>query len=266
MPLLRVENLTVRYRSRAGAAPVLRNFSCRVEAGESVGVIGESGAGKTTLALALLNLLGDRADIESGSILFREADLYNMSSKGWQKIRGKEIALIPQTSQNAWNPVITIGHQVAEHIENHLSVTHSEAVHRAVAACQEVGLAENVLSFYPHQLSGGMRQRAAIATACVTEPSCIIADECTNSLDASHQNDVLQLLESVREKKKMAMIVISHDLAVIARLCRRTYVLHAGNLVESGLTADILKSPSHPHTKKMIADTRYLKDSLAACR
>jgi ABC-type glutathione transport system ATPase component len=263
MPILRVENLTVRYRGGTGTT-ALQDFSCQVDVGESVGIIGESGAGKTTLALALLNLLGNRAVIETGAVFFHDTNLFTLSSRDWQKFRGKEIALIPQASQNAWNPVLTIGHQMAEHIENKLGITRSDAVLKAAAALQEVGLTEKALSSYPHQLSGGMRQRVAIATVCVTEPACIIADECTNSLDASHQSDVLQLLEALRQKQKMAMVVISHDLTVIARLCHRTYVLCEGRLIEAGSTADILRSPTHPYTQKMIADTQYLCASLSA--
>ncbi|EAX48405.1 ABC transporter related [Thermosinus carboxydivorans Nor1] len=264
MPLLRVENLTVCYRNKNEATLALHDFSCQVNAGEAVGIIGQSGAGKTTLALALLNLLGDRAVIESGSVFFRGRNLFKLSPHDWQSIRGKEIALIPQASQNAWNPVLTIGHQMAEHIENQLGIARSEAVRRAAAALHEVGLTETVLSSYPHQLSGGMRQRVAIATACVTEPACIIADECTNSLDAAHQNDVLQLLDNLSQTRKMAIIIISHDLTVIARLCRRIYVLYQGKLVETGPTEAILRFPTHPYTQKIIADTQYLCASLLA--
>ena len=263
MPLLRVENLTVRYRDGGGTV-ALRGFSCHVEAGESIGIIGESGAGKTTLALVLLNLLENRAVIDTGAVFFHATNLGTLSSREWQKIRGKEIALIPQASQNAWNPVLTIGHQMAEHIENQLGLSRSKAVLRAAAALREVGLDGTVLASYPHQLSGGMRQRAAIATACLTEPACIIADECTNSLDASHQNDVIQLLDDLRQKQKMAMIIISHDLTVIAKLCQRTYVLCEGSLIESGSTADMLRSPQHPYTQRLIADTQHLCASLAA--
>jgi ABC-type glutathione transport system ATPase component len=263
MPILRVENLTVRYRGGTGTI-ALQDFSCQVDVGESVGIIGESGAGKTTLALALLNLLGNRAVTEAGAVFFRDTNLFTLSSQHWQKFRGKEIALIPQASQNAWNPVLTVGYQMAEHIENQLGLPRSKAVLRAAAALQEVGLSEMVLASYPHQLSGGMRQRAAIATACLTEPALIIADECTNSLDTSHQNDVIQLLDDLRQKRKMAMIIISHDLTVIAKLCQRTYVLREGILVESGTTADMLSSPQHPYTQRLIADTQYLCASLSA--
>lgn len=265
MLLLRVEDLTVRYRSQTEAAPALQHFSFEVAAGESVGVIGESGAGKTTLAMAMLGLLGDRAVIESGAVFFRGTDLYKTSPPTWRSIRGREIALIPQASQNAWNPVLTIGHQLAEHIEHHLGIARGDAVSKASAALAEVGLGETVLAAYPHQLSGGMRQRAAIAAAYVTGPACIIADECTNSLDVSQQDDILGLLDKLRDKQKMAMVVISHDLTVIARLCRKICVLCEGNLIESGPTAAVFRSPVHPYTRKMIADTRYLYASLSAC-
>ncbi|MDT8902150.1 ATP-binding cassette domain-containing protein [Anaeroselena agilis] len=264
MSLLAVENLTVSYLSRGGAFPALRNFSCRVAAGDTVGVIGESGAGKTTLALALLGLLGDRAVIESGSIVFGGTELTKLTAGEWRKYRGGRLALIPQASQNIWNPVLTVGHQLAEHIEHHLGISRSDAVRQAAAALREMGLEETVLASYPHQLSGGMRQRAAIAAACAVNPACIIADECTNSLDVRYQNDVLQALENLRQARGTAMVVISHDLAVIARLCRKTYVLLAGETVEAGLTADILRSPVHPYARRMVADTCSFLASLPA--
>jgi ABC-type glutathione transport system ATPase component len=262
MTLLAVENLTVTYRG--GAVPALQNFSCRVEEGEAVGVIGESGAGKSTLALALLGLLDDRAVIEAGSIAFRGIDLTGLPPEGWRKIRGGKLAIIPQASQNIWNPVLTVGHQIAEHIENHRGVSRGDAVRQAAAALQELGLEQTVLSSYPHQLSGGMRQRAAIAAACAVKPACIIADECTSSLDVCWQNDVLQALEDLRHRQGTAMVVISHDLTVIARLCRTTHVLFAGETIEAGLTADVLRAPVHPYTRRMIADTRSLHAGLAA--
>lgn len=264
MTLLSVENLSINYQSRGDAFPALKNFSCQLDEGETVGIIGESGAGKTTLAMALLGLLGGRAVIESGSIIFRGTDLTKLSVDGWRKLRGGQLALIPQASQNIWNPVLTIGHQIAEHIENHLELSRGDAVRKAAGVLLEMGLEETVLSSYPHQLSGGMRQRAAIAAACATEPACIVADECTNSLDVCYQNDVLQALESLRRRHRTALVIISHDLSVIAKLCRRTYVLFAGETVETGFTADILRTPVHPYAQRMIADTRSLHASLSA--
>lgn len=262
MPLLTVKNLTVRYCSHPPTPPALQNISFQAEAGEAVGIIGESGAGKSTLALTILNLLGSRAQLDSGEIFYRGTSLLQLTAQEWQQIRGKEIALIPQASQNIWNPVLTIGHQIVEHIEHHLALTHTAAVRKAAAALEEVGFEKSVLGSYPHQLSGGMRQRAAIAASCVIEPACIIADECTNALDASHQNEVLDLLDGLRQKQKMTLLVISHDLSVIARLCPKMLVLYEGKVIEAGLTADLLRSPSHPYTQKLINATRCLCTSL----
>jgi len=270
VPLLLVENLTVDYpaaRGRLGAAGAVRaldGFSCRVDVGEAVGIIGESGAGKTTLALAVLNLLAGGAAVRAGAIYFNGIDLLQLPPRGWQreKIRGGKIGLIPQASQNAWNPVLTIGHQVAEHLENCLGISRRDAVVRAAAALRRAGLAETVLYAYPHQLSGGMRQRAAIAMIAAAEPALIIADECTNSLDVVNESEVLALLEDLRQTQNTALLVIAHDLTVIARLCRRSYVLYEGKTVEAGLTADILRSPAHPCTQKMVASLARLCASL----
>lgn len=252
MPLLAIDNLTVAYPQKGKAVEALKSFSCSLESGEAVGLIGESGCGKTTLALSILNLLDRRAEVKEGKVAFKGQNLLGLSHKQMSKIRGKEIALIPQASQHAFNPVLTVGHQLVEHLCWHQSLSKQEAVEKAKKLLLEMGLNEKALSSYPHQLSGGMRQRVAIAMAVALEPKLIIADECTNSLDVFNQEQIINLFNKIRQEGKITLLIISHDLGVIARTCQKIMVIYQGKLVEMGTTQEVLHSPVHPYTQKLL--------------
>jgi len=252
MPLLAVENLTVSYPQKGKEVEALKSFSLKINPGEAVGLIGESGCGKTTLALAILSLLNKRAKISEGKVLFAGQNLLKLSIREMSQVRGKKIALIPQASQHAFNPVLTIGHQLVEHLLYHNSLGKQEAVEKAKVILGEVGLAEKVLVVYPHQLSGGMRQRVAIAMALAVDPELIIADESTNSLDVFTQEQIINLFNKIRQERKKALLIISHDLGVIARTCEKIAVIYQGELVEQGATEKIVQFPDHPYTQKLL--------------
>lgn len=252
MPLLAVENLTVAYPQKGRVVEALKSFSLKINPGEAVGLIGESGCGKTTLALTILSLLSKNARIQEGKVIFAGEDLLKLKAKEIPKIRGKRIALIPQASQHAFNPVLTVGHQLVEHLCYHSPLSKPEAVEKAKVVLQEVGLEEKVLVSYPHQLSGGMRQRVAIAMALAVDPDLIIADESTNSLDVFTQEQIIKLFNKIRQERKKALLIISHDLGVIARTCEKIGVIYQGELVEQGRTEQILHSPVHSYTKKLL--------------
>lgn len=256
MPLLEIENLTVSYPQEGTALEALKCFSLCISPGEAVGLVGESGCGKTTLALTILKLLDKKANVLSGRIMFGKEELLSHNLKG---IRGKKIALIPQASQHAFNPVLTIGHQLIEHICCHTFLTKNEASLKAISALEEVGLDKSVMTSYPHQLSGGMRQRVAIAMALAVKPKLIIADECTNSLDILNQEQIIYLFNKIRQEREIALLIISHDLSFVARTCEEIAVIYQGELVEKGSTKQVLHSPTHSYTKKLLSSLLTLK-------
>jgi dipeptide transport system ATP-binding protein len=250
---LTVEGLKVAI----GGANVLRGISLEVEPGEVRGLVGESGAGKSMLGRAVLGLLPANATILSGHIAFEGRDLLAMGESERRSLLGRRIALIPQDPMTSLNPVKRVGAQISRLLRHHLGLSRQAALVRATELLTEVAIREpeRVLSLYPHEISGGMRQRVLIAMAFACDPSLVIADEPTTALDVTVQRQVLQLVERLRKRHGSAVLFITHDLGVVAKICRSVSVLHAGRVLEEGETADVLMRPRHAYTRALLAAT-----------
>jgi peptide/nickel transport system ATP-binding protein len=250
---LTVEGLKVAI----GGANVLRGISLEVEPGEVRGLVGESGAGKSMLGRAVLGLLPANATILSGHIAFEGRDLLAMGESERRSLLGRRIALIPQDPMTSLNPVKRVGAQISNLLRHHLGLSKRAALVRATELLTEVAIREpaRVLSLYPHEISGGMRQRVLIAMAFACDPSLVIADEPTTALDVTVQRQVLQLVERLRKRHGSAVLFITHDLGVVAKICRSVSVLHAGRVLEEGETADVLMRPRHAYTRALLAAT-----------
>ncbi|GLH80367.1 ABC transporter ATP-binding protein [Bradyrhizobium sp. SSBR45G] len=251
--ILEIDNLHVAI----GAATVLRGVSLRVEAGEVRGLVGESGAGKSMVGRTIFGLLPAKARITAGRVSFEGRDLLAMPDKARRDLLGRRIALIPQDPMTSLNPVRRIGTQMAAVLQLHLKLSKSAAHDRAAELLAEVAIRDpvRVLNLYPHELSGGMRQRVLIAMAFACDPSLVIADEPTTALDVTVQRQVLQLVERMRQRHGAAILFVTHDLGVVAKICRSMTVLHAGRVLEDGLTADVLVKPHHAYTRALLAAT-----------
>ncbi len=256
-PLLQVDGLTVAYAGKRGKAmvTVLNDVSFALESGETLGIVGESGCGKSTLAAALTRLLAPGASILAGSIRFEEVDLVRLSESAMRPIRGKRIATILQDPLHSLNPLLSIGTQIAEAPIAHDHVSRAQAwdTARGLVAAVRIANPEARLREYPHQMSGGMRQRIAGAIALSCAPRLLIADEPTTALDPTVQVQYLQLLKDLQREHGFALILITHDLGVVARVCDRTAVMYAGRLIEQGPTARTLRAPLHPYTRALLA-------------
>jgi peptide/nickel transport system ATP-binding protein len=250
---LSVQNLKVAI----GATNVLRGASLEVAPGEVRGLVGESGAGKSMLGRAVLGLLPANAAITSGSIGFEGRDLMSMADTERRNLLGRRIALIPQDPMTSLNPVKRVGTQISALLRHHLGLSKRAALARAAELLAEVAIREpaRVLGIYPHEISGGMRQRVLIAMAFACDPGLVIADEPTTALDVTVQRQVLQLVERLRRSHGAAVLFVTHDLGVVAKICRTMTVLHAGRVLEEGETADVLARPRHPYTRALRAAT-----------
>ncbi len=253
MPLLAVDGLQVEYRLPDGKMQALDGITFDLREGEALGVIGESGCGKSTLMKALIRLLPDNGRISGGTIRYRGQDVGSMEPAALARLRWNEIAVITQSSMNALNPVYRVGDQIVEVLTVKGGMGRREAWERAAELYRMVGLEAKRLHDYPHQLSGGMRQRSMIAMALALEPSLVIADEPTTALDVVVQDRILQQLAELQTQRKMAMLFVTHDIAVVAGLCQRAMVMYAGKLAEIGTTRQIFKSPAHPYTMGLLA-------------
>ncbi len=254
-PLLEVQELRTEIRLRHGAVHAVDNVSFTVGHGETVGVVGESGCGKTMTGSSIMRLLPPGGHITGGKILLEGRDLVAMSPDQLRHVRGGEIGMVFQDPMTSLNPTTTVGRQIAEAVRLHRPVSHDKAMERAVEVLGLVGMprpAERI-SAYPHQLSGGLRQRVMIAMALACEPKLLIADEPTTALDVTIQAQILALLESLKQKLGMAMILITHDMGVIAGRTDRVIVMYAGRTVETAETADLFAAPHHPYTEALLA-------------
>jgi oligopeptide/dipeptide ABC transporter ATP-binding protein len=250
-PLLSVKDLHVEFSGRGRTVRAVRGLSYDIGPGETIGLVGESGSGKSVSALSLLGLLPKRVGkVTAGSALFEGQEILGLSDDQLRKIRGARIAMIFQDPLSTLNPVLTIGRQITEAIETHRDVTDKQARTRATELLELVGIPDAAarLDNYPHQFSGGMRQRAMIAMALSCEPSLLIADEPTTALDVTIQAQILELLRRLREELHMAVLLITHDLGVVAGFADRLAVMYAGRMVELGPTEIVLSDPAHPYT------------------
>ena len=249
-PMLRVEKLSVHYATMHGQVRALDQVSLAIPRGQILGLVGESGSGKSTLVLALLGLLGKAARVRATMLDFDGHDLLRDPAS----LRGRRIGAVFQDPSSVLNPALRIGLQVAEPLLVHRHLPRSEAFARATALLAETGIprAAAVMRAYPHQLSGGMRQRAVIAIALAAEPDLLLLDEPTTALDVTVEAQILDLLEELRERRSLTMLLVSHNLGVVDRICNRLTVLYAGRVVESGPAADVLRTPRHPYTRGLL--------------
>ena len=254
-PLLEVRDLHTEFRTGAGTVPAVDGISYTVERGETVAIVGESGSGKTAGALSILRLIPDPPGrVTGGEILFDGRDLLRLSGEDIRQVRGADIGMIFQEPMTSLNPVLTIGRQITETIEQHRGTDRPTAQKRAVELLAVVGIADPArrLKQYPHQLSGGMRQRIMIAIALACDPKLIIADEPTTALDVTIQAQILELMKELTRRLHVALIIITHNLGVVARYANRVNVMYAGRIVESGPAADIYHEPRHPYTMALL--------------
>ena len=248
--LLEIKNLVVQYKSDDAVVHAVNGVNLTFRSGETVGLVGETGAGKTTIARSILRILpAPQAEVVSGEILFEGEDLLQLSEKDMRKIRGNKIAMIFQDPMTALNPIERVGDQIAEAISLHNKVTTAEAEERAVEMLELVGIPGDRYSEYPHQFSGGMKQRVVIAMALACKPELLLADEPTTALDVTIQAQVLELMKSLKKQLNSCVLMITHDLGVVASICDSVAVIYAGEIVEYGTLEDIFDHAAHPYTK-----------------
>lgn len=254
--LLQVENLAVGFHTYRGDIQAVRKISYNLYKGEVLGIVGESGCGKSVSVHAIMQILPEENSfVKSGRAFFNEHELLSLKEPDMRKIRGNKISMIFQDPMTSLNPVLKIGNQMMEGIMIHKKVSKEEARKKAAELLQAVGISspETRLNSYPHQFSGGMRQRVMIAMALACSPGIIIADEPTTALDVTIQAQILELMREMKEKFQTSIILISHDLGVIATLCDRVLVMYAGELLEGGSVEDIFYRPAHPYTQGLLA-------------
>jgi len=252
MKILEIQNLVMYYKTMKGYVKAVDNVSFDVEKGEAMGLVGESGCGKTTIGMSILRLLPSNAEVQSGEILFKNGNLLQLPEKEMQKVRWKGISMIFQAAMNALNPVHRIENQIVEAIKTHENVPKEEARERVAQLYELVGLDPERAKDYPHEYSGGMKQRAVIAMALACNPDIIIADEPTTALDVIVQDQIISEIKRLQKELHMTMIYISHDISVIAESCERIAVMYAGILAEYANAADLFKNPLHPYTQALM--------------
>lgn len=255
-PLLNVQHLCTSFSTPAGKLDVVADVSFHIHSGEAVGIVGESGSGKTMTGLSILDLVpGPAGKIRSGEILFKGVDILQMPSQQRQQLRGNRISMIFQDPMSSLSPFYTVGYQIAEAMRVHQRLGKAELRQKTLNLLQDVGIMEpeRRSKQFPHQFSGGMRQRIMIAMALANDPELLIADEPTTALDVTIQAQVLGLLADKRKtKKSMSLLLISHNWGVISALCDRVIVMYAGRIVEEGRTADVYARPKHPYTQALL--------------
>jgi peptide/nickel transport system ATP-binding protein len=265
MTLLEVSNLSIGYRIRKGLIKAVDSVSFSLNRGKTLGFVGQSGCGKTTIGMSLLRLLPENASVLSGKILFEGQDILSLSDKSLRAMRWKKIAMIFQAAMNALNPVQRVNEQVAEALLLHDTGLSKEAALSTTAELfNSVGIPENRHCDYPHQYSGGMKQRAIIAMALSCQPLLLIADEPTTALDVIVQDQILKEIRKVQEQMQIAMIFISHDISVVADVCHDIAVMYGGRIIEIGSREEILETPAHPYTQMLLASNLTLADHYAS--
>jgi len=261
--VLRVTDLETSFTRDKKEIKILRGVNFAIRKGEILGLVGESGSGKSLTSLSIMQLFhGTTGKIVNGAIHFNGEDLTKMSESAIRKIRGKQMAMIFQEPMTSLNPVLKIGKQLMEAIEMHLKLPKNESRHHAIQMLKNVGIgrAEEIIYEYPHQLSGGMRQRVMIAMAMACHPNLLIADEPTTALDVTIQAQILELMKKLKEENDTAILLITHDLGVVAEMCDRVVVMYAGQVVEEANVFELFASPKHPYTQGLIASVPKIGD------
>lgn len=252
--LLKVKNLSIDFSTSQGLVQALRKVEFEIFQGEALGIVGESGSGKSVTSLALFDLLASNAIVRSGEIFFQGKDIFKMSDLEKQKLRGSEISMIFQDPMSSLNPCFTVEAQISEVLKVHKGLSASQARGQVIEVLQKVGIPDpqSRLSAYPHELSGGMSQRVMIAMAIACSPKILIADEPTTALDVTIQKQILSLLQKLRKEERMSLILVSHDLGVIAQNTDRLLVMYAGEIVEEGSSQEVIHYPQHPYTEGLL--------------
>jgi peptide/nickel transport system ATP-binding protein len=259
--LLDIKDLVVEYSTEEGVVHATNKISFAVEKGETLGLVGETGAGKTTVALSILRLIADPpGKIVSGEIYYKGENLLELPETQMRKIRGNQISMIFQDPMTALNPVYTVGEQIAETIAIHEDVSQSEAMKRAIKTLELVGITRERYHDYPHQFSGGMKQRVVIAIALACNPELLIADEPTTALDVTIQAQILDMMNQLKKNLKTSMIMITHDLGVVAEMCDRIAVIYAGEIIEIGDLKHIFEETKHPYTVGLFGSLPSMSD------
>ena len=249
-PVLEIKNLSIQYNTSRGVVKAVNDLNLKLQKKRSIGLVGETGAGKTSTALAILNLIPDPPGIiTSGEILLDGVDVLKQKTKALEKIRGKDVSMIFQDPMTALNPVFTVGEQIAESIMLHENVSKSEAAKQARNMLEIVGIPGERANEYPHQFSGGMKQRVVIAIALACHTKLLIADEPTTALDVTIQAQVLELMRQIKQKYDTSLIMITHDLGIVAEICDEVAVIYAGRIVEQGTLEDVFNRTKHPYTE-----------------
>ena len=253
-PLLEVQNLHTYFYTGDGVVKAVNDVSYQVDDGETVGIVGESGSGKSVSALSILGLVPYPGRIVNGSILFQGDDLLTLSQREMQRIRGRRIGMIFQEPMTSLNPVLTIERQLTESLETHMGMSRAAARRRAVELLDRVGIADphQRINEHPHMLSGGMRQRVMIAMALSCDPKLIIADEPTTAVDVTIQAQLLELMKNLTREFNVALIIISHNMGIVARYVDRVFIMYAGKIVERGPVVQTFRSPQHPYTLALL--------------
>ncbi len=260
--LLEVNDLTTVFSADYGETVSVDHISFQVDEGETVCIVGESGCGKSVTSLSIMGLLGKGGAVRDGSVLFDGENLLNLSEKELDKLRGNRLSMIFQDPLTSLNPVFTVGNQIMESIRTHMDLSKEDAKKRAVEVLAKVGMPdpEGTMKKYPHTLSGGMRQRAMIAMALSCQPALLIADEPTTALDVTIQAQIMALLKRLREEIGMSMILITHDIGLVARMADRVIVMYAGQLIEEAPVKELFADPRHPYTKALLATVPSIYD------
>jgi oligopeptide/dipeptide ABC transporter ATP-binding protein len=264
-PILRVQNLSTHFATRRGVVQAVNHVSFELAAGETLGIVGESGSGKSVTALSILRAVPEPGRVVGGQVLFEGKDLLKLPEHEMRLIRGRRIAMVPQDPLTALNPVLRIGDQITEVLRIHLGLRGQQAEERAVDLLEMVGIpgAASRLRNYPHQLSGGMRQRVMIAIAIACDPAMLIADEPTTALDATIQAQILELIDELKSRLGMAVILITHNLGIVAGHCDRALVMYAGRIAETAAVRPLFAQPQHPYTLGLLACVPRLDRALS---
>jgi len=262
--VLDMQNLVVQFETEDGIVKAVNGISMQLERGKTLGLVGETGAGKTTTALSILRLIDSPPGIiKEGKILLDGQDILTLPKSQLENVRGNEVSMIFQDPMSALNPVFTVGEQIAESIKLHEKVTSVEANDRAIKMLELVGIPGSRAGEYPHQFSGGMKQRVVIAVALACNPKLLIADEPTTALDVTIQAQVLELMKNLKEKYQTSMIMITHDLGIVAEVCDEVAIIYAGRIVESGSLEEVYNATMHPYTEGLFNSLPNVNDRKA---